>query len=434
MLNFGKRAFSKDSLDFPLLVSSLQTSKVVLEQMGASRVQIANHQRIHFSGSDLSNHLSTEISQVCTPIVLQSPQIEKFWSEHLNAVRLLLNKPCNTTLLKRLVKLDTIPLKNTQIDQFSPQERSLIIKRMLLHYIETLNLFKRLQNNRSRDQDIYRLLKETSKDISRVFSVFLNAHSRDFTKSTGLSDLIELSLFDLENIIEFYFHSQKSQRCIELISIMESKGYYISNKIWEFKIDLLSHSTIKSSMISNAKLFHGFNGEIIKSFQYPLHVNDASELLSRYEKSMKLDNKLYSIENINTNIIASFIRSFGKVGDLEKVQEFVSHYWGVSPTHNGGLTALKLNPLANTQPNVNLLFSILLAYTQNAQFSTGLKICLAFLQAQQFSKHDLVRFWHLTLKITGKLGDVISSREVEDPKSKFIIQYKLFEIEEGQKS
>lgn len=436
MLNIGKRSLAKEPLDFPTLLANWNLLKESNLNSLLPIPQPPLKQKIHFTGQDLCAKLQTEISNVCLSKQVVSKPMAKYWTEHALVIRNLLNNnPSNKTLLTRLVKLNTIPLNKTELDQLTPLERSIIIKRMLIYYMETLNTFKIKQMNKSNDSlKSYRELKSVSKKISQVFCVFLNGHSRDFTdpnacKASNL--LYELSLFDLENIIEYYFQSQKSQRCIELIAILESKGYYISNKLWEFKIQLLTNSSLKEAKLLNSNIFSGFTGAINKSYEYPHHVNNVLELISRYEKSKPLDNKLYSIENTTSGIISSFIRASSKEGDLPKVNELVSQYWGVSSTPNGGFSSTKVNNslMTNTLPDVNVLFSIILAYAQNGELVLGLKICLGVMKGYNYSQNDIKRFWVLTLKITGKFGDEISSKVSSEKQegSKFLIQYELFD-------
>lgn len=429
MLHAARRTAGRDPVD---LASLARNRVLALEWRIPAQNQQADNaqpQRIHFTGSDLSAILQREVSAACRSRPRVEGDFVKYWSEHAKALRFLLRQGSNEALLARAYKLDKVAMTKTQLEELTPHERSVIIKRLLLHYVEVYDAYKLRQRNKARDvQAAYEKVKAVAKDVAHVFNVLLNGHSRALTARgevvENAEQLWELSQYDLENVVDFYFQAQKSQRCVELLAAIESLGYTLSDRAWAIKVDLLGRSGVRLSSVSHAGIFKGYSGAIEKGYEYPHHVNDAAEMLRRYGTTRGDSHTLAS-----TDLVSAFIRAFGAAGDLPKVEELVARHWNVHVAPNGAVTVGRVNMDSSVLPVGEALISIFMSYAHQGELVQGLKVCLAMQRAYSgiYSKYDTLRFWHLVLKATGQYGCQVSNKSLEAQGAKLVAQYELFD-------
>lgn len=304
----------------------------------------------------------------------------KPWSVQVDAVKNALLFPNNTKLLHRLSKWGcSKDVSKLNLDQYSKEEISLIIYRLCSVYKQTLEDFKmkKKSNNGvfSTSSDFARV-KEISAAVFDIFEKLLWAHDRQ---------ILQLYTSDLQYMVEFYYLAQKPKLANELLA----KCTYLNNKLWYFNINIQCDTNIQQSQLLSQKVKAGYS----RNFQTGRDRYDDSKA----ENLFQLYNK--SGLPVDTHINSSFIRAFGKVGNLNRVNEIVKS------THSKHL-------------NNEYLFSIMLAYAQNGDFVTGLSLCLSLLDSSKrmvtITPNLLKQFWLDVLRMAGTFTTEFSNTPSKD--------------------
>jgi hypothetical protein len=303
-------------------------------------------------------------------------------------------------------------------DHLSSFEISVIIKR-LIYYNDSLNQrLKFISKNKQFLND--------SNVIDEIKS--LNSTSRAVYLSTksilnGFSNNLNLSLYDYENIVLFYYNKMHLVKAIELISEIETKandltnGFYMTNALWLVKMDILSKTNTNFWKIFGESIYKiNSNSNINSKYLYPHHSHNFQILVKRYES----DKSAFSLSD-NLSIINIIIKGLGKHCDIPSLDKLVESYWGIKIDRNTdkGIYLLEhFNIKRNVNdliwPNEDILISLLFAYTKNGDFATAIEINNLILDKYNnkviLNSFNTVKYWELVLRCTGLFGDAVDKK------------------------
>lgn len=361
------------------------------------------------------NQSDTSLFKYEDNILLSQSKIDDKTEKLIASIKYSLHHP-NTKYLYDALKLNNTRIKHLK-GRLSNNDISILIKRIVS--------FNNANNQRLRFITKNKSVLTKSAEYYNQYIKKGNEMTRKMYLSTrGIFNVLvnefDLSIYDYENIIGYYYQMNKFQKCIDTIAEFETKAnknineLHLTNKIWWIKLEILSNTNIIFWRLFGNPIYRVSSSKsLTSSYAYPHHTQNFQILMQRYEND-KLKYKLSD----DIKILSVLIRGLGKHCDIQALNKLIESYWGIkidleSPGEKAQFLKqfnINKNVPKLLWPEESILRSIVLAYAKNGYISLAVEINNLIIEKYYANdSKSLVKYWETTLLSAGLFGEAVET-------------------------